>query len=63
MILLGCDFNIEYLLSEKMGHTDSFSRLNPRFKRPLEDRVIASLKSEKEIKYVLWNIMGELPVT
>ncbi len=38
-------------------------QLIPKTRERLEETVIASLRSEMDIKYVLYNIVKELPVT
>ena len=53
---------MEYLPSKKFGHADGLSRLISKYKEPLEDTVIASLKSEGELKSTLCNTVSELPV-
>ena len=51
---------MEYIPSKELGHVDGLSRLIPKFNEPFEDIVIASLRSEEEIKYVLFNTVSEL---
>ena len=46
-ILLNYNYEMEFLLSKKLGHVDDLSRLKPKFSVPLEDTVIAALKAEK----------------
>ena len=54
---------MEYLPSKKFGHVDGLSRLIPKYKEPLEDTVMAPLKSEGKLKTALCNTVRELPVT
>ena len=62
-ILLNYDFKMEFLPSKKLGHADGLSRLIPKTGEPLEDTVIASLRSEKDYSAILCNTVKELPVT
>ncbi|XP_026441989.1 uncharacterized protein K02A2.6-like, partial [Papaver somniferum] len=62
-ILLNYDFDMEFLPSKKLGHADGLSRLIPRTGEPLEDSVIASLRSERDYSSILCNTVKELPVT
>ena len=54
---------MEYIPSKELGHADGLFRFIPLFNQPFEDTVIASLRSENEIKNVLFNTISELPVT
>ena len=54
---------MEYLPSKKFYHTDGLSNLVARHREPLEDSVIASLRTDGEIKTILCNTIRELPVT
>ena len=54
---------MEFLPSKKLGHADGLSRLIPRTGEPLEDLVIASLRSERDYSSILFNTVKELPVT
>ena len=49
--------------SKELGHADGLSSLIPKFNEPFEDTVIALLRSENEIKNVLFNTISEQPVT
>ena len=62
-ILLNYDFKMEFLLSQKLGHADGLSRLIPKMREPLEDTVIASLRTESIMSTILCNTVRELPVT
>ena len=62
-ILLNYNFNMEFLPSNKIGHADGLSRLIPKQTEPLEDTVIASLRTERDLKTFLCNTVRELPVT
>ena len=57
------DFEIEFLPSKMLGHADGLSRLIPRTGEPLEDTVIAALRSERDYSAILCNTVKELPVT
>ena len=61
-ILLNYDFKMDFLSSQKLGHTDGLSRLIPKMREPLEDTVIASLHTESIMSTVLCNTVRELPV-
>ena len=54
---------MEFLLSKEIAHADGFFRLIRENTEPLEETVIASLKSEMNVKYVLFNTVKKLPVT
>ena len=45
-ILLNYNYKMEYLPSKKLSHADELSRLIPKFSEPLEDTVIAAIKTE-----------------
>ena len=45
---------MEFLLSKEIAHADRLSRLIPKSAEPLE-AIIASLRSEMDVKYVLFN--------
>ena len=62
-ILLNYNFNMEFLPSKKLCHADGLSRLIPKQSEPLEDTVIASLRTERDLKTSLCNTIRELPVT
>ena len=51
-----------YLPSNTFDHADGLSRLIPKYKKPLEDTVIASLQSEDELKIILCNSVRKFPV-
>ena len=57
-MLLNYSFVMEFLPSKEIAHADGLSRLIPKNTETLEETVIASLKSEIDVKYV-----KELPVT
>ena len=50
------------LSSKEIAHVDGLSTLMPKTREPLEETLIASLRSEMDIKYVLYNTVQELPV-
>ena len=54
---------MECLSSKEIAHTDDLSKFIPKTRELLEEMVIASLRSEMDIKYVLYNTVKELPVT
>ena len=54
---------MEFLSSQKLGYADGLSRLIPKMQEPLEDRVIASLRTESIMSTVLCIIVRELLVT
>ena len=62
-ILLNYNFKLEYLPSRQIGHADGLSRLVPSQSESLEDSVIASLRTDSEMKNMMLNTIRELPVT
>ena len=54
---------MEFLPSKEIAHVDGSSRLISKNTEPLEETVIALLRSKMDIKYVLFNIVKELLVT
>ena len=54
---------MKFLPSKEIAHADGLSRLIQKNTEPLEKAVIASLKSEMDVKYVLFNTVKELLVT
>ena len=62
-IQLNYNFKIELLLSKRLGHADSLSRLIPKLYEPLEETVITTLRLEIEIKSMLCNTIEKLPMT
>ena len=62
-ILLNYNFKLEYLPTNKIGHVDGLSRLIPNHCQPLEDSVIAALRSGCEIKSIIENTVQDLLVT
>ena len=62
-ILSHYNYELEFLLSQRLGGGDGLSRLIPKSLIPLADTVIYALKAEKEIKDMLCNTVKEMPVT
>ena len=62
-ILLNYNFKIEFLTSKKICHSDSLSRLIPKNTEVFEDSIIATLRTNGEIKNRIANTVKELPVT
>ena len=54
---------MEFLSLKEIAHADGLSRLILKNTEPLEETVIASLKSDMDVKYVLFNTVQELSVT
>ena len=54
---------MEHIPLKDLGHADGLSRLIPKFNKSFEDTIIASLSLQNEMKNVLFNKVGELPVT
>ena len=54
---------MEYLPTNKIGHADGLSRLIPNQCQPLEDSVLAALRSDCEIKSIIENTVRDVPVT
>ena len=53
---------MEFLLLKEIAHADGLSRLIPKNTEPLEESVIASLRSKMDIKYILFNTVKEFPI-
>ena len=62
-MLLNYPFKMEFLPSKEIAHGDGLSRLRPKNTELLEETVIASIMSEMDVKYVLFNTVKKLPVT
>ena len=62
-ILLNYNFKLEYLPSRQIGHADGLSKLVPSQSEPQKDSVIASLRTDSEIKNMILNTIRESPVT
>ena len=62
-ILLNYNFKIEFLTSKNICHADSLSRLIPKNTEVFEDSIIATLRTNCEIKNMIVNTVKELPVT
>ena len=54
-MLLNFSFKIEFLLLKDIVLADGLSRLIPKNTESLGETIIASLKSEINVKYVLFN--------
>ena len=63
MLLLNYSFKMEFLPSKEIAHADGLSRLIAKDTEPQEETVIASLRSEMDVKYVLFNTVKGFPVT
>ena len=62
-MLLNYSFKMEFLLSKEITHVGGLSRLIPKNTEPLEETVIALLRSEIDVKYVLFNtVKKKLPI-
>ena len=61
--MLNYSFKKQFLPSKKIPHTDGSSKLIPKTREPLVETVIVSLRSEMEIKNVLYNTVKEQLVT
>ena len=53
----------QQVTSKKLGYTDGWSRLIPKFSEALEDMVISTLRDKKELSVLLYDTIQELPVT
>ena len=62
-MLLNYSFKMEFLPSKEIAHADGLSRLIPKNTEQQEETVIASLKSEMDVKYVLFNTVKAQPAT
>ena len=63
MILLNYNFKIEFLTSKNICHADSLSRLIPKNAEVFEDSIIATVRTDWEIKNMIANPVKEFPVT
>ena len=62
-ILLNYNFKIDYLSSKNIYHADSLSRLVPKNTEVFEDSIIATLRTNCEIKNMITDTIRELPST
>ena len=62
-ILLNYNFKIEYLSSKNICHADGLSRLVPKNTEVFEDSIIATLRTNCEIKNMIAETIREFPVT
>ena len=62
-ILLNYNSKIEYFSSKQFSHADGLSRLVLKYSEPFEDTIIATWRTDCEIKNMIANIIKELPVT
>ena len=62
-ILLNNNFKIDFLTSKSICKADSLSRLIPQNTEVFEDSIIATLRTNCEIKNMIANTVKELPVT
>ena len=62
-ILLNYNFKIEFQTSKNICHADSLSRPIPQNTEVFEDSIIATLRTNCEIKNMIANTVKELPVT
>ena len=61
-ILLNYNFKIEYLPSKQISDADGLWRSVPKYSEPIEDIIIAALRTYCEIKNMIGNNIKELPV-
>ena len=61
--MLNYNFNMEFVPSKELGHADGLSRLIPKYCEPLEDSVIAALKTENDNNDSVIKLIRKLPVT
>ena len=57
-MLLNDSFKMEFLPLKKIAHANGLSRFIQKNTEPLEETVIASFKSEMDVKYVLFKIVS-----
>ena len=62
-IQLNYNYKMEFLQSKTSSFPDWLSHLIPKLREPLEDTVIAAIKTENEIKNALHNTVREFPIT
>lgn len=63
LTLLGFDFEVEYIATDKFGYADVLSRLINNHEKPEEEYVIAAVSLEEEIDCSLNDTFAKLPVT
>ena len=63
MMLLNYSLKMEFLMAKEIANTDGLPRLIPKNTEPVQETVIASLRSEMDVKYVLFNTIKEFPVS
>ena len=61
-IILNYNFKIEFLTSKNICHADSLSRLIPKNTEVFEDSIIATLRTDCEIKNMIAKTVKEFPV-
>ncbi|XP_055921606.1 uncharacterized protein K02A2.6-like [Eupeodes corollae] len=61
--LLAYDFDISFISTSSFGYADVLSRLIDKNIQVAEDFVIASIKIEQDVKQILADNLGNLPVT
>ncbi|KAA3678833.1 uncharacterized protein DEA37_0009225 [Paragonimus westermani] len=64
-LLIGYDFVLKYILTERFGRADPLSRLiaHKSTKHPSENVVISSVEVDAEVKYVFRESIRNLPVS
>ena len=62
-ILLNHNFKNEYLSSKNICHADGLSRLIPKNIEVFEDSIIATLRTNCEIKNMITETIREIPIT
>ncbi|KAA3677466.1 uncharacterized protein DEA37_0014526 [Paragonimus westermani] len=64
-LLIGYDFVLKYIQTERFGHADALSRLiaHKSTNHPSEDVVISSVEVDADVKYVFRESIRNLPVT
>ncbi|XP_055590022.1 uncharacterized protein K02A2.6-like [Uranotaenia lowii] len=60
--LLGFDFNVEYISTDKFGYADVLSRLISNHQKPEEEYVVASISLEEDVNESLEDCFTSLPV-
>ncbi|XP_055605169.1 uncharacterized protein K02A2.6-like [Uranotaenia lowii] len=60
--LLGFDFNVEYISTDKLGYADVLSRLISNHQKPEEEYVVASISLEEDVNESLEDCFTSLPV-
>ncbi|XP_058456315.1 uncharacterized protein K02A2.6-like [Malaya genurostris] len=62
LLLLGFDFNVEYIATDKFGYADVLFRLISNHQKPEEEYIIAAVNLEDDINACLEECLSTLPI-